>query len=106
MLPSASLGETNPKTGKRKALYEPVHGSAPDIAGKGIANPIAMIGSFAMCLRYSFGLGDAADKIEKAVADVLASGMRTADIKGDAATTVSTTQMGDAVLAELRKAVG
>jgi 3-isopropylmalate dehydrogenase len=59
-----------------------------------------------MCLRYSFGLGDAADKIEKAVADVLASGMRTADIKGDAATTVSTTQMGDAVLAELRKAVG
>ncbi len=106
MLPSASLGETNPKTGKRKALYEPVHGSAPDIAGKGIANPIAMIGSFAMCLRYSFGLGDAADKIEKAVADVLASGLRTADIKGDAATTVSTTQMGDAVLAELRKAVG
>jgi 3-isopropylmalate dehydrogenase len=106
MLPSASLGEMNPKTGKRKALYEPVHGSAPDIAGQGIANPIAMIGSFAMCLRYSFGLGDAADMIEKAVADVLASGLRTADIKGDAATTVSTIQMGEAVLAELRKAVG
>jgi 3-isopropylmalate dehydrogenase len=106
MLPSASLGETNPKTGKRKALYEPVHGSAPDIAGQGIANPIAMIGSFAMCLRYSFGLGDAADMIEKAVADVLASGLRTADIKGDAATTVSTTQMGEAILGELRKAVG
>ena len=106
MLPSASLGETNPKTGQRKALYEPVHGSAPDIAGQGIANPIAMIGSFAMCLRYSFGLGDAADKIEKAVADVLASGLRTADIKGDAATTVSTTEMGEAILAELRKAVG
>ena len=106
MLPSASLGEMNPKTGKRKALYEPVHGSAPDIAGKGVANPIAMIGSFAMCLRYSFGLGDAADKIEKAISDVLAAGLRTADIKGDAATTVSTTQMGDAILAELRKAVG
>ena len=106
MLPSASLGETNPKTGKRKALYEPVHGSAPDIAGQGIANPIAMIGSFAMCLRYSFGLGEAADMIEKAVADVLASGLRTADIKGDAATTVSTTQMGEAILGELRKAAG
>ncbi len=106
MLPSASLGEANPKTGQRKALYEPVHGSAPDIAGQGIANPIAMIGSFAMCLRYSFGLGDAADKIEQAIADVLASGLRTADIKGDTATTVSTTQMGEAVLAQLRKAVG
>jgi 3-isopropylmalate dehydrogenase len=105
MLPSASLGEANPKTGQRKALYEPVHGSAPDIAGQGIANPIAMIGSFAMCLRYSFGLGDAADKIEQAIADVLASGLRTADIKGDAATTVSTTEMGEAVLAQLRKAM-
>jgi 3-isopropylmalate dehydrogenase len=104
MLPSASLGETNPKTGKRKALYEPVHGSAPDIAGKGLANPIAMIGSFAMCLRYSFGLGDAADKIEKAIADVLASGLRTADIKGDAPSTVSTVQMGEAILSELKKA--
>src|SRR5580658_764647 len=57
MLPSASLGETNPKTGKRKALYEPVHGSAPDIAGKALANPIAMITSFGMALRYSFGMG-------------------------------------------------
>jgi 3-isopropylmalate dehydrogenase len=104
MLPSASLGETNPKTGKRKALYEPVHGSAPDIAGQGLANPIAMIGSFAMCLRYSFGLGDAADKIEKAIAHVLASGLRTADIKGDAPSTVSTVQMGEAILAELKKA--
>ena len=106
MLPSASLGAANPKTGQRKALYEPVHGSAPDIAGQGIANPIAMIGSFAMCLRYSFGLGDAADKIEQAIADVLASGLRTADIKGDAATTVSTTEMGEAVLAQLRRAMG
>ena len=105
MLPSASLGEANPKTGQRKALYEPVHGSAPDIAGQGIANPIAMIGSFAMCLRYSFGLGEVADKIEQAIAHVLASGLRTADIKGDAATTVSTTQMGEAVLAQLRKSM-
>ena len=57
MLPSASLGETDPKTKKRKAMYEPVHGSAPDIAGKGIANPIAMIASFGMALRYSFDMG-------------------------------------------------
>jgi 3-isopropylmalate dehydrogenase len=104
MLPSASLGEANPMTGKRKALYEPVHGSAPDIAGQGIANPIAMIGSLAMCLRYSFGLGEAADKVEKAIADVLASGLRTADIQGDANSTVSTVQMGEAILGELKKA--
>ena len=103
MLPSASLGETNAKTGKRKAMYEPVHGSAPDIAGKGLANPIAMIGSFGMALRYSFGLGDAADRLDKAIADVLASGLRTADIKGDAATTCSTSQMGDAIVAALEK---
>src|SRR5450631_1287128 len=70
MLPSASLGDAEPKTGKRKALYEPVHGSAPDIAGKGLANPIAMIGSFAMCLRYSFGLNGLADMLEAAVANV------------------------------------
>ncbi len=104
MLPSASLGEMDAKTGKRKSLYEPVHGSAPDIAGKGLANPIAMIGSLAMALRYSFGQGDTADKIEKAIADVLASGLRTADIKGNATSTVSTTQMGDAIATELRKA--
>jgi 3-isopropylmalate dehydrogenase len=101
MLPSASLGETDTKTGKRKALYEPVHGSAPDIAGRGLANPIAMIGSFAMALRYSFGLAEAADKIERAVADALAQGLRTADIKGDAAQTVSTSAMGDAIAAAL-----
>src|SRR5213079_735435 len=85
MLPSASLGAEDPKTGKRKALYEPVHGSAPDIAGRGLANPIAMIGSFAMALRYSFALGEAADKIERAITDALARGLRTPDIKGDAA---------------------
>ncbi len=101
MLPSASLGEVDKATDKRRALYEPVHGSAPDIAGKGMANPIAMIGSLAMCLRYSFGLGETADKIETAIADVLAAGLRTADIKGDAKETVSTSGMGDAIVARL-----
>jgi 3-isopropylmalate dehydrogenase len=104
MLPSASLGETDAKTGKRRALYEPVHGSAPDIAGRGLANPIAMIGSFAMALRYSFGLGDAADGIERAIADALAHGLRTADIRGNAAQTVSTAAMGNAIAAALVKA--
>jgi len=104
MLPSASLGEADAQ-GKRKAMYEPVHGSAPDIAGKGIANPIAMIGSFGMALRYSFGLGAAADLIDKAIADVLASGLRTADIKGGATSTVSTSAMGDAIVAALQKAM-
>src|SRR3984885_15330791 len=97
MLPSASLGEINPKTGKRKALYEPVHGSAPDIGGKGIANPIAMIGSFGMALRYSFGLDAAADSLETAIAGVLEAGLRTADIAGAGVSPVSTTQMGDAI---------
>jgi 3-isopropylmalate dehydrogenase len=102
MLPSASLGEKNARSETRKALYEPVHGSAPDIAGKGLANPIAMIGSLGMALRYSFNLGEVADRIEKAISDVLAKGLRTADIKGDAQQTVSTIQMGDAILAELQ----
>jgi 3-isopropylmalate dehydrogenase len=102
MLPSASLGQFDANTGKRNALYEPVHGSAPDIAGKGIANPIAMIGSFAMCLRYSFGLGEIADKVEKAIAHVLAAGLRTADIRGHANSVVSTAQMGEAIRAELK----
>ena len=104
MLPSASLGAEDPTTGKRKALYEPVHGSAPDIAGKGLANPIAMIGSFAMALRYSFGLGGAADRVEKAIADVLDTGLRTADIRGEAKSVVSTAEMGNAVLAALKAA--
>ena len=98
MLPSASLGAADEKTGKRKALYEPVHGSAPDIAGKGIANPIAMIASFAMCLRYSFNMIDQADRLEKAIADVLDKGLRTGDIMAEGCTQVSTSQMGDAVL--------
>src|ERR1700742_2423664 len=100
MLPSASLGAVDPKTGGRKALYEPVHGSAPDIAGKGLANPVAMIGSFGMALRYSFGLGDAADLIDQAVANVLAKGIRTGDIKSEGSKVVSTSQMGEAILKE------
>jgi 3-isopropylmalate dehydrogenase len=102
MLPSASLGEVDVKTKKRKALYEPVHGSAPDIAGTGAANPIAMIASFAMALRYSFDMGELADKVDAAIAAVLASGLRTADIKSEGNVAVSTTQMGEAILKELQ----
>ena len=102
MLPSASLGATDSE-GRRKALYEPVHGSAPDIAGQGMANPLAMLLSFAMTLRYSFDLGADADLIERAAQNVLASGKRTRDIMTDGAEAVSTAQMGDAVVAELDK---
>jgi 3-isopropylmalate dehydrogenase len=102
MLPSASLGEVDVKTKKRKALFEPVHGSAPDIAGKGLANPIAMIASFGMALRYSFDMGALADKVDAAIAAVLANGLRTADIKSEGTTAVSTTQMGEAILKELQ----
>jgi len=98
MLPSASLGAPDPKTGKRKALYEPVHGSAPDIAGKGIANPIAMIASLAMCLRYSFNMIEEADRLESAIASVLEDGYRTADIMSNGMTEVGTSAMGDAIL--------
>src|SRR5690349_10985428 len=101
MLASASLGEADPKTKKRKALYEPVHGSAPDIAGKGMANPIAMIASFGMALRYSFDLGKQADWIDQAIAAALAKNLRTADIKSAGSKVVSTREMGDAILAEL-----
>jgi 3-isopropylmalate dehydrogenase len=100
MLPSAALGAPD-DNGKRRAMYEPVHGSAPDIAGQGAANPIATIASFAMCLRYSFGLGDAADKIEKSIADVLDQGLRTGDIKQEGCKTVGTAEMGDAILASV-----
>src|SRR5579871_2061043 len=103
MLPSASLGEVDPKTKKRRALYEPVHGSAPDIAGKGLANPIAMIGSFGMALRYSFGMTKEADLVEAAIAAALARGMRTADIRGASDKAVSTSEMGSAILAELER---
>ena len=94
MLASASLGDIDPKTKKRKALYEPVHGSAPDIAGKGIANPIAMIASFGMGLRYSFNMGSEADLIDQAIAAALAKGLRTADIKSEGCTLVGTTRDG------------
>jgi 3-isopropylmalate dehydrogenase len=102
MLPSASLGAPDGKTGKRKALYEPVHGSAPDIAGKGIANPIAMIASLAMCLRYSFEMISEADALEKAIANVLDRGIRTGDIVSDGMTPVGTVEMGDAILSEFK----
>jgi 3-isopropylmalate dehydrogenase len=100
-LASASLGELDVKTKKRKALYEPVHGSAPDIAGKGLANPIAMIASFGMALRYSFDMGAEADMIDKAIAAALEKGFRTGDIASPGMKTVGTTEMGNAILAEL-----
>jgi len=102
MLPSASLGEVDAKTKKRKAMYEPVHGSAPDIAGKGMANPLAMIASFGMALRYSLDMGELADKVDQAIAAVLAKGLRTADIKSEGSTVVSTSGMGEALLKELQ----
>ncbi len=102
MLPSASLGAADAKTGQRKAMYEPVHGSAPDIAGKGIANPIAMIASFAMCLRYSFNMIAQADHLEKAIATVLDKGIRTGDIMAEGCRQVGTSEMGDAILDEFQ----
>ncbi|MEZ5841347.1 MAG: 3-isopropylmalate dehydrogenase [Hyphomicrobiales bacterium] len=103
MLPSASLGAADPKTGRRKAMYEPVHGSAPDIAGKGIANPIAMIASLGMALRYSFGLGEAADLVDRAIAAVLDKGYRTKDIMQAGASEVNTAQMGSAIIQALEE---
>ncbi len=100
MLPSASLGAPD-ATGRRKALYEPVHGSAPDIAGKDLANPLAALLSFSMMLRYSFDLGDDADLIDKAVQEVLSAGVRTGDIATPGSSKVSTAAMGDAVLKAL-----
>lgn len=101
MLPSASLGAPM-ANGRPKAMYEPVHGSAPDIAGQGKANPIACILSFAMALRYSFDQGDEAARLEAAIAKVLADGVRTADLMGpEGGSPVSTAQMGDAILAAL-----
>jgi len=102
MLPSATLGEAD-ATGRRHALYEPIHGSAPDIAGKGIANPLAQILSFSMLLRYSFGMDEDATLIERACTNVLASGLRTADVMAPGCAKVGTHVMGDAVLRELDK---
>jgi 3-isopropylmalate dehydrogenase len=95
MLPSASLDANN------KGLYEPSHGSAPDIAGKGIANPLATILSAAMMLRYSLNKAEQADRIEAAVKKVLAQGLRTADIYEAGTTKVGTREMGEAVVAAL-----
>jgi 3-isopropylmalate dehydrogenase len=102
MLPSASLGPVD-KFGRRKALYEPVHGSAPDIAGKGIANPLGSILSVAMMLRMTLNRPDEADLLEKAVDAALAAGARTADIAEPGATKLSTAEMGDAVLNALEQ---
>ena len=96
MLPSASLGESS------RGLYEPIHGSAPDIAGKGIANPCGMIASIAMLLRHSLDLNEEAELIEKAISQVIANGARTADIATTADTILSTTEMTDAIIAQLQ----
>src|SRR5947209_15499174 len=103
MLPSASLGEVDARTKKRSGLYEPVHGSAPDIAGKGVANPIAMVASFAMALRYSLGMTKEADLVEQAIAAALAAGLRTPDIKSEGAKIVGTAQMGEAIVSEMTR---
>ncbi|TVQ37862.1 MAG: 3-isopropylmalate dehydrogenase [Geminicoccaceae bacterium] len=100
MLPSASLGEAD-AAGQRKALYEPVHGSAPDIAGKGIANPLAMILSFAMMLRYSFDEPEEAQLLERAIERVLNKGLRTGDLMSPGMTQISTQEMGQSILVEL-----
>jgi 3-isopropylmalate dehydrogenase len=102
MLPSATLGAAD-ASGRRFALYEPIHGSAPDIAGRGIANPLAQILSFAMLLRYSFDMNDEAAMIERACTNVLASGLRTADIMAPGTARVGTGVMGEAILRELDK---
>jgi len=102
MLPSASLGAKQ-ANGKQFALYEPIHGSAPDIAGKNIANPIATILSLAMMFKYSFGYAKEGDLIEKAVENILNSGIRTADIAKAGEARVSCSEMGDKIIEELRK---
>jgi 3-isopropylmalate dehydrogenase len=102
MLPSASLGPVD-RYGRRKALYEPVHGSAPDIAGKGIANPLGSVLSVAMMLRMTLNRSDDADLLEKAIDGALSNGARTADIAEPGAPRLSTKEMGDAVLAALEE---
>ena len=101
MLPSASLGPVK-ENGTRAAMYEPVHGSAPDIAGQSKANPLAMIMSFAMMLKYSFDMQEDSQLVEKAVQNVLLKGLRTADINDGADKVISTKEMGDAVIEELK----
>jgi len=105
MLPSASLGDAD-ASGRKRAMYEPVHGSAPDIAGKGMANPVAMLASFAMALRYSFDLGVQADMLERAIASVLDESLRTGDIMQEGMKQVGTEEMGMAVVAALNAQSG
>ena len=102
MLPSASLGAPD-RSGHRKALYEPVHGSAPDIAGKSLANPLACMLSFSMMLRYSFDLAEEAELVDNAVKRVLDAGIRTGDILQPGMKKVSTGEMGDAILKEIEQ---
>ncbi|MBI4411013.1 MAG: 3-isopropylmalate dehydrogenase [Deltaproteobacteria bacterium] len=102
MLPSASLNGSSRAEAACRGMYEPVHGSAPDIAGKGLANPIAAILSVAMCLKYSFNQSQAAKKIERAVAEVLEKGYRTADIFTEGTRKVGTKEMGEAICKEIR----
>jgi 3-isopropylmalate dehydrogenase len=101
LLPSASLGSKD-KNGKIRSMYEPVHGSAPDIAGKNIANPIATVLSLSMALRYSLDLDKEADLLELAVQKVLDDGLRTKDIMSSGKTKVTTTVMGDAIISKLK----
>tara|TARA_B100000927_G_scaffold163884_1_gene132035 strand:+ start:8783 stop:9871 length:1089 start_codon:yes stop_codon:yes gene_type:complete len=101
MLPSASLGAINQNTGKRNAMYEPVHGSAPDIAGQGISNPIAEIASFAMALRYSFNLAEEAKLIEDSISAALDQGIRTPDIMQDGMKKVGTKEITDTIISEM-----
>ncbi|WP_120500528.1 3-isopropylmalate dehydrogenase [Roseovarius sp. EL26] len=106
MLPSASLGAPM-ENGRPKALYEPVHGSAPDITGQGKANPIACVLSFAMALRYSFDQGDEATRLEQAIEAVLAKGLRTGDLLGaEGGSPISTSEMGDAIIEALQESLG
>ena len=100
-MPSASLGAKD-KNGKMRSMYEPIHGSAPDIAGKNIANPIASILSLSMALRYSLNLDSEADLLDLAVQQVLDDGLRTKDIMSAGKKEVSTTVMGDAIIAKLK----
>ena len=104
MLPSASLGAPD-KDGHRKAFYEPVHGSAPDIAGQDKANPIATMASFGMALRYSFGLIKEAELVDKAISNALAQGYRTGDIMQPNMRCVGTIEMGKAILTEFERLV-
>jgi 3-isopropylmalate dehydrogenase len=104
MLPSVSMSAPRPD-GRRRALYEPIHGSAPDIAGKGVANPLGAILSFALCLRHSFGLAQEATRLENAVEAAVAAGARSADIAAPGVKTLDTREMGDAVLAALERGV-